>query len=126
MKKPKFPQFDAYACIGDSITWHKDGFDLTATLEHDQDSHVDDSEWYSPIKIKQWKNDDWFFVGVVISVSKNNIELLDHAASIWGTECNFNKRSNRHLAGLAQDMESEAISAAKVRITEICNVLCEV
>lgn len=125
MQKQKFPQFNSYALIGDSITWQKDGFDLTATLEADTDSHVKDSDCYSLIKIKQWKNDEWFFVGVVISASKNGVELLDHAASIWGTECNYNDRSNRHLASLARDMESEAVDAAKLEIKRICIALCE-
>lgn len=125
MKKQKFPQFDSYALIGDSISWKCDGFDLTATLKFDEDSHVNDSDCYSPIKIKQWKNDEWFFVGVVISASKNSVELLDHAASIWGTECNFNKTSNKHLAHLARDMESEAVDAGKLEIKRMCTALCE-
>jgi hypothetical protein len=98
MKTTAFPRFRSFACGGDRITWSKNGFDLTATLEHDECSHTNDSDCYSPIKIKQWRNGDWFFVGVVISVSKNGVSLEEHAASLWGIECNYNRHSNKYLA----------------------------
>lgn len=123
--KTKFPQFDSYACIGDKITWHKNGFDITATLEYDGDTKPTDFDCYSAIKIKQWKNDEWLFVGVVLSVYKNGIKLTDHGASLWGVECNYNKEANEHLAEVAQEMESEAIVEAERRIAEICKALCE-
>ena len=113
--KTKKPQFASFACVGDSIRWGKSGFDFTATLEADIDSSPLDYECYSPIKIKQWKNDGWFYVGVVISVSLNGIELLDHAASLWSCECNYNAKSNRHLADVAFEMESAALEAAQLR-----------
>ena len=119
MSKNKFPQFSSYACEGDFISWQKDGFNIKATLCADTDAHVNDSDCYSFMKIKQWKNDDWFFVGVVLSVSKNDIEILDHAASIWGIECNFNKKSNRYLSDVAREMESEALESAKVQAEKI-------
>jgi len=123
MSKAKFPQFDSYACIGDTITWQKEGFDITAALHADTDSHVNDSDCYSPIKIKQWFNDEWFFVGVVLSVSKNGIMIDEHAASLWGIECNYNKKSNRYLAETAQELESEAIETAKKRIEVMLKAL---
>lgn len=116
MSKSKFPQFNSYACIGDSITWQKDDFDITAEIHADNFSHVDDCDCYSSIKIKQWKNDEWFFCGVVLSVSKNDILISKHAASIWGIECNYNKEANRYLSEVAQELESEAIEAAKKQI----------
>jgi len=119
----KFPKFDNYACIGDRITWSKDGFDLTAYLEYDQDSKPSDCDCYSPLKIKQWKNDEWFFVGVVLSVSKNDVEITDHAASLWGIECNYNKRANLHLSQVAKELESEAIDCAKSEASRIIGAL---
>ena len=123
MSNTKFPQFNSYACIGDSITWHKDGFDITATLQDDTDSHVNDSECYSPVKIKQWFNNEWFFVGIVLSVEKNGILIDAHSASLWGIECNYNKKANRYLAKMAQEMESEAIETAKKRVKVMLKVL---
>jgi hypothetical protein len=113
MKTTKFPQFDSYACEGDSITWQSEGYDLTARLERDGDCSPLDFDCYSPIKIKQWKNDKWFYVGVVISVSFNGVELSDHASSLWGIDCNYNRTSNKYLAEVAREMESEALEVAK-------------
>ena len=118
----KFPQFDRYACIGDSITWKKNGFDITATIEADTDSHVNDSECYSKKQIEAWKNDEWFFVGIVLSISRNGVELSGNAASLWGVECNFpsrRKNPNRYLATVAQELESEALKTAAVEIARI-------
>ena len=123
MKSPKFPKFDSYACIGDSITWQKDGFDLTATLEQDTDCKPTDFDCYSPIKIKQWRNDEWFYVGVVISVSRNGVEITDHAASLWGVDCNYNKTSSRHLSEVAQELESEALDYAKSEAIKMVEAL---
>ena len=112
--KNKLPQFANYACTGDSITWTKDGFDITATLMHDEHSKPSDSDSYSKKVTAAWENDQWFFVGVVISVSRNGVEIDDHAASLWGIECNYPKKgSNKYLAEVALELESEAIESAK-------------
>lgn len=111
--KNKFPQFDSYACEGDSISWDAEGYTITATIERDNDTRPDDSECYAPIKIKQWKNDEWFFCGVVLSVSFNGVGLGNHAASLWGVDCNYNKKSNRYLSEVAKELESEALDYAK-------------
>ena len=111
--KTKIPQFDTYVCVGDSITWQAEGFDLTASIEFDEDARPDDFDCYSPIKIKQWKNDEWFFCGVVLSVSFNGVALADHAASLWGVDCNYNKLSNRYLSEVAKELEGEALGYAK-------------
>ena len=111
--KTKFPRFDSYVCEGDSITWQTEGFDITARIEYDQDCKPSDFDCYSPIKIKQWKNDEWFFCGVVLSVSFNGVELSDHAASLWGVDCNYNKKSNRYLSEVAKELECEALDCAK-------------
>jgi len=123
MSKAKFPQFNSYACIGDSITWQKEGFDITATLHADTGSHVHDSECYSPIKIKQWFNDEWFFVGVVLSVLKNGVMVDEHASSLWGISCNYNKKLNRYLTEIAKELQSEAIETAKKRIEVMLKAL---
>lgn len=123
MSKSKFPQFNSYACIGDSITWQKDGFDITATLHADPDIHINDYDCYSPVKVKQWLNDEWFFAGVVLAVSKGGVLIDAQAASLWGIECNYNKKGNRYLAQIAQELESEALDVAIERIEQMIKVL---
>lgn len=126
MNKVKFPQFDSYACVGDKIEWSADGFDFVAHLEADTDSHVNDSECYTPKQITAWKNDEWFFVGVVVSVSRNGVELSEHAASLWGIDCNFpsrRKNPNWYLADVAQELQSEALNVARAEQARIVGAL---
>lgn len=117
--KTRFPKFDSYACAGDSIQWSKGGFDLTARIEYDQDTKPTDFDCYSQIKINQWRNDEWFFCGIVLSVSRNGVSLGEHCASLWGIDCNYNKRSNRYLSEVAQELESVAIEYAKQQIERL-------
>jgi hypothetical protein len=123
MKASKIPKFNSYACVGDSVTWQVDGFNLTATLEFDQDSTPFDSDCYSPLKIKQWQNDEWLYVGVVISVSKNGIEIHDNAASLWGVDCNYNRRSNRYLSEVVRELEGEALEVARKKVERMLEAL---
>jgi hypothetical protein len=126
MNREQFPQFDSYACPGDSITWTAQGFDLTATLEQDTDTKPTDYESYDEADIQRWKKDEWFYAGVVLSVSLNGVELSDHAASLWGVDCNFNDTSNAYLSELAQELEAEALDTARTEAARIRAVLQEV
>ena len=47
MTNTNFPQFAKYACLGDSITWQCEGFDITARIEFDHDTRPDHFECYS-------------------------------------------------------------------------------
>lgn len=115
VKPAGFPQFDSYACIGDSIQWTAGGLDLTAYLEADTDTRPEDSECYTPKQVAAWRNDEWFFVGVVVSASCGGVLVSDHAASLWGNECNFpsrRKNPNAYLAEVVQELEEAAIRYA--------------
>ena len=110
--KVKFPQFAAYAYIGDYIEWHKNGYTVRAALHVDNYTDPIDFDCYSAIKIKQWRNDVWSFCGVVLEVSLNGVLLGKHCASLWGVDLNYNKRSNRYLSEVALELESEALEYA--------------
>lgn len=128
MKKAKFPQFDAFVCVGDSIEWEKEGFTIRARIEFDSDSRPDDSECYTKRQIQAWRDDEWFFCGVVLSVSRNGVSICGHAASLWGIDCNFpsrRKNPNSYLAEVAQELESEAIEEAKRERARIIKALVD-
>jgi hypothetical protein len=125
MTENTLPQFDTYVCAGDSITWQSEGFDLTARLEYDIDSKPTDCDCYSADDIRRWKADEWFYGGLVVSVSLNGVELSDHAASLWGIDCNFGDE-NSYLAEVAKELESEAIATAKTEAARILKALQEV
>jgi hypothetical protein len=118
-----FPQFDKYACEGDRIEWTREGFDFVATLQHDTDTKPTDFDCYDPEDVTRWKNDEWFYVGVVLSVSRNGVELSDHAASLWGIDCNFSDTSNAYLSEVAQELEAEALDTARAEVVRIKQAL---
>lgn len=120
LSKHGIPHFAAFACIGDSVSWvpvdnNPYGLTIIATIEYDEISGPEDSECYSQKKVKEWENDQWYFVGLVLSVHKNGLTLDNHAASLWGIGCNYNARSNLHMASVCKELESEALAVgAKV------------
>lgn len=118
------PHFDSYACSGDTVTWvpknnNPHGFTLMARLEHDTDTKPSDNECYPVQKVKDWENDKWSFVGVVLSVHKDRVTLDDHAASLWGIECNYNARSNLYFAQVCKELESEALAVGNEVLARI-------
>lgn len=108
------PHFDSFACVGDSVSWvpshgNPGKLMLTARIECDEDTHPCDVECCSAQKIKQWLDSEWQYVGIVISVSRNGITLDNHAASLWGIECNYNSKSNLYFAQVCKDLEQDAL-----------------
>jgi hypothetical protein len=62
--------------------------------------------------LKAWCKDEWCYVGVVLSVAKNDIVVCEHAASLWGIEANYPGSDNSYLTEVANDLLSEALEAA--------------
>lgn len=120
--KTEFPPFPPYACANDSIEWTNHGFDFEAVIVYDTDTRPDDSECYDERQIRLWKSDQWFFCGVVLSVSFKGVKLSDHAASLWGIECNLSN-DNSYLSEVAQELEGEALEVAKNELTRIRKIL---
>jgi hypothetical protein len=124
-QQTNFPQFPRYACEGDSIEWSRDGFDLRARLVYDDDTDPTDSDCYETADIERWRADEWFYVGVVLSVSRNGVELSEHAASLWGIDCNFSDTSNAYLSEVARELEAEALETARAELARIREALTE-
>lgn len=122
-RESEFPRFNSYTCCGDSIRWTADRYDFKATIVEDIDTPITKSECYTSSQTKAWRNNEWFFVGVVISVSLNGVLLDDHAATLWGIECNFPKGGNKYLSEVAQDLQDEALRVAKEAQSSIIEAL---
>ena len=121
-------KFDSYICVGDSITVDVNGFTVTARIVFDGDTNIDDCDSHNvdqrvtgcddaqQAKLlaarKAWSDDEWFYCGVVLSVTKADIELTDHAASLWGIECNYPGSDNAYLADVANELFNEAMDTA--------------
>lgn len=122
MNRENFPQFDKYVCEGDTIEWTREGFDFVARVVYDTDTKPSDSECYAPEDVTRWKNDEWFYCGLVLLVFRNGVELSDHAASLWGIDCNFGP-DNAYLAEVAQELEDEALETARAEVARIKQAL---
>jgi hypothetical protein len=145
-------QFDRYTCDGDTITCTVDGYDCTATIYRDDSSDAPDERqdgfWpsldpkdagYIGDKtqaqltaekrkashiMNTWKKDEWWYVGVAVTVSKNGIQLTgDYDHAVWGIECNYpygGKVRNNYLRDVANEELDEALEAAKLAVKSLC------
>lgn len=110
---PLFPAFPLHTCPGDFRDVQHGPFTIRATIKPDYDSRPEDSEAYAENAVKSWAADEWQFVGVVLSVWVDEICLDDHAASLWGVECNFPGGDNLYLSECADDLLPEALERAE-------------
>ena len=76
--------FSSYVCPGDSVMFEHGKFTFNVRLEYDDFSTPYEWECYSDSDITRWKNDDWFYGGLVVSVSYNGFHISDNIASLWG------------------------------------------
>jgi hypothetical protein len=138
--------FSAYACMGDTITCEVDGVNATATIYRDDCSdrpdQRDDGFWPSRDPkaagyvlpenfdaehtkaervMKAWKNDEWFYCGVAVTVEKNGVQLTKrYDNALWGVECNYPDSDNEYLLVVANELLPEALEEAKGVIAKLC------
>ncbi len=118
-------KFDTFVCMGDTISTEVDGFTITARIEYDQDYRIDDDDSHNIDQSvtgcddeqqaeliaarNAWYNDEWWYGGVVLSVSKAGVVLTDHAASLWGIDINHPCGNNDYLTEVANELLAEAV-----------------
>ena len=148
-------RFDDFVCEGDSITCEVDGYTITARISHDdtpdapderQDGfwpslypndagfigagngwrdRFDNAQARAEAVMAAWKNDEWYYCGVILSVAIDGITLDDHAASLWGIEANYPNSDNAYLTEVANELLSEALETAKAERARQCAILCQ-
>ncbi len=140
--KQQFKQgFSEYACTEDTIETTAGKIIVVARIVHDEDTTIDDDEYYSQditgitdeqqAEIERvrdaWYANEWFYCGIILSVYYENehtrIELHDHAVSVWGIECNYPGSDNSYLTEVANDMLSEAIEEGRIALDSLRNVI---
>ena len=117
-------KFDNYVVIGDYVEYtpaenNPRGFTIRAIIAEDRDTSPSDYDCYTREEIEQWKNDEWFFCGVVLSVYKAGVCLSANAASLWGVECNFPGTSNDYLLDVIKKLENEALQEAEIILQKL-------
>jgi hypothetical protein len=73
--------------------------------------------------LKEWCDDEWHYIGIVLSASRNGIALDDCAASLWGIECNYPGSDNAYLSEVAAELLPEALTVARAALASLCD--CE-
>ncbi len=69
--------------------------------------------------LKAWCEDRWFYVGVVLEVSRNGIVLSD-STSLWGIEANYpGKDKNAYLTEVANELLPEALEDAQKQLAAL-------
>lgn len=142
VEKAKFPLgFGSFVVVGDCITADIDGFTVKARIEFDDDTKIDDDDVHNvdqgvtgcndeqQAKLLEardkWFADEWFYCGVVLSVSKNGITLVDYAeGSIWGCDCNYpgdERTRNGYLTEYANEGIESALAEARAVLAQLCN-----
>jgi len=148
-------KFDDYVCLGDTITSEVDGYTVAARIANDETPDAPDQRqdgfWPSlypndagfigagngfrdrfakaiakaEAVMSSWKNDEWFYCGVILSVAIDGLVLTDHAASLWGIEANYPNSDNAYLTEVAKELLPEAITEAKAERARQCAILCQ-
>jgi len=148
-------QFLPYVCLGDSVSVEVGDYTVTARIAHDDTPDKPDERdcgfwpsldpnaagfigagngWRKRFEQQQakaesvmaaWLNDEWFYCGIILSVSIDETIITDHAASLWGIEANYPDGNNSYLSQVANELLSEALDAAKLERERLCATICE-
>ena len=132
-------KFDRFVCEGDTIETERDGFTITARIVHDPDSGIDDDDCHNPDQSvtgcddeqhealmsarEAWLNDEWFYCGIILDVSRNGVPVETHAASLWGIEANYPGSDNSYLTEVANELLDEALEFASKSRDKIIEAL---
>ena len=141
--------FQSYVCPGDAITCEAGPFTVLAQVVPDDCPDAPDQRqdgfWPSlyadapgfigpgpnhrqrfaeaqakaEAVMEGWRKGDWFYCGIVLSVSVEGVQLASHAASLWGIEANYPDADNSHLTEVANELLPEAIALARETLARL-------
>lgn len=142
--------FEPHVCEGDSIACELDGFRVVARIVRDDCPDAPDQrqDGFCPSLIKDapgfigpgknfraryaeahskaeavmaaWHKDEWFYCGILLSISLEGVELDPHAASLWGVEVNYPGTDNIYLTQVANELLPEAMEAGRAAARRLC------
>jgi hypothetical protein len=141
--------FSSFVCPGDVITCQTAGFTVSARIIPDDcpdpPDQRQDGFWPSLYRdapgfigpgnnfrerfakaqaeaealMEGWRRGEWFYCGIVLSVSLDGVELAPHAASLWGIEANYPETDNNCLTEVATSLLPEALAAARAVLARL-------
>ncbi len=66
-----------------------------------------------------WRKGDWFYCGIVLSVSVEDVDLTRTAAALFGIEANYPGTDNSYLTDVANELLTEAVAAARATLARL-------
>ncbi|MCR9193836.1 MAG: hypothetical protein NXH88_03835 [Hyphomonas sp.] len=141
--------FQTFVCEGDSLTCEVAGFEVTARIVRDDcpDAPNERQEGFWPSLYKDapgfigpgnnfrqrfaqaqaraeavmeaWRKDEWFYCGIVLSISFEGVLLDDNAVSLWGIEANYPESDNAYLTDVANELLPEALDTGRVVLARL-------
>lgn len=99
---------DGWGCAGGKLEGETDGQYAARAVEEDFKF------------LRSWCRDDWQYVGVIVEVSREDVEL--GKASVWGVECNVPGTDNAYLLETANELLPEALADAKAKVAKLAQV----
>jgi len=149
-------RFSDFVCEGDCIACEQDGFRVVARIVRDDCPDAPDQRqdgfWPTLYKdapgfigpgknfrdrfaraqaeaeavMAAWRRDDWFYCGIVLSVSLDGVILDEHAISLWGVEANYPGSDNAHLTDAADELLPDAIAIGLRAAQRLCATLARI
>ena len=122
-------QFDRFVCVGDTITTEIYGYTVVAEIQFDDQTHIDDCDSHNTDQSirgcddeqqkqllaarEAWFNDEWFYCGVVLSISSKKTTFSGCQQSLWGIGCNYPGTTNEYLTEVANELLPQAREAVR-------------
>ncbi|KCZ52281.1 hypothetical protein [Hyphomonas pacifica] len=146
-------RFQPFVCEGDSISCEVAGFEVIARIVRDDCPDAPDERqdgfWPSLYKdapgfigpgpnhrqrfaeaqakaeavMQAWRKDEWFYCGIVLSVTLEGVTLERNAAALFGIEANYPDSDNAYLTEVAQELLPEALDAGRAAARRFCAAL---
>lgn len=71
--------------------------------------------------LNAWCNDQWHWCGVCVTVSKNDVQLVEkYDCALWGIEANYPGSDNSYLLDVANEYAGDALEKAKAKLASLC------
>lgn len=72
-------------------------------------------------RLRAWCDDEWEYVGVVLTVEREGVRLTDdYGAALWGIESD----AGDYLREVANQLLGDALDAARAKLAQLCNGAC--
>ncbi|HAY05799.1 MAG: hypothetical protein VR75_03710 [Hyphomonadaceae bacterium BRH_c29] len=66
-----------------------------------------------------WRKGDWFYCGIVLSVSLEGVDLARTGAALFGIEANYPGTDNSYLTDVANELLPESMAVARETLVRL-------